>query len=371
MNILNVNSYYFSSTVHRQLQQSLLKRKLNVFTYAPVSRGYIPREECRYRDNNNFKKVECYNEIDRYVFHIKHRKILRNLIKEIDINYYRIIHAHSLFSNGYIAMKIKETYGIPYVVTMRDTDINTFFRKMTHLRNMGNKILREARAVVFLSKSYRNSLINKYVKDYDKNDILSKTFVIPSGIDEFWFENTNMPKKLKSKEKISLLHVGAINKRKNILTTLKVVELLKKKGYDITFTVVGKVVDNEVYEIIQKSNFVNYVSPKPKEELLRIYRESHIFVMPSITETFGLVYPEAMSQGLPVIYTKEQGFDGHFDDGEVGYRVNCFQVEELSNKIEEIINDYEGFSSRCITNVEKFRWENISEQYQVLYEKLF
>lgn len=40
--------------------------------------------------------------------------------------------------------------------------------------------------------------------------------------------------------------------------------------------------------------------------------------MPSHKETFGLVYAEAMSQGLPIIYTKNQGFDGQFPDGYVG-----------------------------------------------------
>jgi len=46
--------------------------------------------------------------------------------------------------------------------------------------------------------------------------------------------------------------------------------------------------------------------------------------MPSITETFGLVYAEALSQGLPVLYTRGQGFDRQFEEGEVGYAVDCF-----------------------------------------------
>src|SRR5690606_19135661 len=40
-----------------------------------------------------------------------------------------------------------------------------------------------------------------------------------------------------------------------------------------------------------------------KEELIRIYRDCHLFVMPSRNETFGLVYVEAMLQGLPILYT--------------------------------------------------------------------
>lgn len=367
MKILNINSYYYSSTVHRHLQQSLLKQQLDSFTYVPVSRGYMAREECIYDDDKNVNKVECYNEIDRYMFHIKHRKILKNINKEIKLVNYNCIHAHSLFSNGYIAMKIKEKYGIPYIVSVRDTDINTFFKRMPHLRRMGRKILREARAIIFLSKPYKNFLINKYVKDSDKNGILLKSFVIPNGIDEFWLNNINTPKILDNNKKMKLLLVGAVSRRKNILTAIKSVEMLRQKGCNIILTVVGKVVDNKVYEEIKKKSFVNYVSPKPKEGLLRIYRENDIFILPSITETFGLVYPEAMSQGLPVIYTKGQGFDGQFEEGEVGYGVDCFNEKDIADKILKVRCYYNDLSKNSIINVVKFSWDRIVKNYTDIY----
>lgn len=129
MKILNINSYYYSSSVHKQLQLSLHVRKLDSYTYVPVARGYVPRQECLYEKEKYIRKVECYNEIDRYVFQIKHKRILKNIIGEFDFNEYDYLHAHSLFSNGYIAMKIKERYGIPYIVAVRDTDINKFLKK--------------------------------------------------------------------------------------------------------------------------------------------------------------------------------------------------------------------------------------------------
>lgn len=55
--------------------------------------------------------------------------------------------------------------------------------------------------------------------------------------------------------------------------------------------------------------------------------------MPSFTESFGLVYAEAMSQGLPVIYSKGQGFDGQFAEGVVGYHVDAHDPEELCENI--------------------------------------
>ena len=368
MRILNINSYYYSSSVHKQLQKSLIENEIKSITYAPLARGYIPRDECQYNKEDNVIKAECYNEIDRYIFHIKHSKIAKNIADKFDFNDYDCLHAHSLFSNGYIAMKMKKRYGIPYIVAVRDTDLNTFFRKMIHLRGLGNKILMEAESIVFLSKPYKDYLIERYVKEKYKDLILRKSYVIPSGIDNFWLENKGSLKTLKSKKGIRLLHVGAISKRKNILTTIKAINILREKGYDIKFTIVGKVVDEGVYKDIQKFDFIKYIPSKPREELLKIYQGNDIFVMPSITETFGLVYSEAMSQGLQVIYTKGQGFDGQFNEGEVGYSVEASDSKEIAEKILEIVDNYGEISRMSRESCKMFNWNIIAENYNALYK---
>ena len=91
--------------------------------------------------------------------------------------------------------------------------------------------------------------------------------------------------------------------------------------------------------------------------------------MPSFYESFGLVYAEAMSQGLPVIYTKGQGFDKQFSDGVVGYSVNPKNIEDIKEKIADIINNYETISNNCLNYVNKFFWENISSYYKNLFEE--
>jgi glycosyltransferase involved in cell wall biosynthesis len=372
MQILNINSYYYSSTVHRQLQEALLESQINSYTYVPVSKRYVTREECIYDKDEygRLKKVECYNSIDRYFFHIKHTKILKNIIKEINIKEYNLLHAHSLFSNGYIAMRLKQRYGIPYIVAVRNTDINTFFKRMIHLRKLGRNILLNSDAIVFLSKPYKENLIARYIKDDEKEIIVSKSYVIPNGVNEFWLKNINTPKQLESKEDIRLLHVGAVSKRKNILKTIEAIKILIEKGYNAEFTIIGKIYDARIYNKVKKYDFVKYVTPKPHNELIKFYRENDIFVMPSITETFGLVYLEAMSQGLPVIYTKEQGFDGQFDEGTVGFSVDCFDAKDIANRIIDIIDNYEMLSNNCIRNVNRFGWKNIAQKYNDLYTKV-
>ena len=92
--------------------------------------------------------------------------------------------------------------------------------------------------------------------------------------------------------------------------------------------------------------------------------------MPSRRETFGLVYVEAMSQGLPVIYTKGQGFDGHFSEGEVGYRVVYNNSKEIAHRILDIQKDYSDISKRAFTHARKFNWNDLSEEYVKIYENI-
>ena len=371
MKILNINSYYFSSSVHRQLQLALRSDKeIDAISYVPLARGYVARPECQYKPEQSVVVKECYNERDRYIFHIKHWKIYKDVILTLNVPSYDLIHAHSLFSNGYIAMKLKEKFGIPFVVAVRDTDVNTFFRRMPHLRRMGRAILQAASKVVFLSEPYRDHLVENYVEEQYKEVISSKSVVIPSGIADFWFSNKGEAKTLESKKGIKVLLVGRISKRKNIPKILEALNILKKRGYEIRFTAVGQIDDKDIHQAILNEDFAEYVAPVQKEQLLNIYRQHDIFVMPSITETFGLVYPEAMSQGLPVIYTRGQGFDGQFPEGAVGYSVNCFDYNQIANKILDIVKNYDALSTRCLFLCKKFDWDIIAKTYKAVYNAL-
>ena len=367
MIILNINSYYYSSTVHRELHHELNNQKLNSITYVPLAKGYIPREECQYGNEKNVRISECYNKNDRYFFYIKHKKILSDIEKNFKIENFDVMHAHSLFSNGYIAMKLKEKYNIPYIVAVRDTDLNLFFKHLKHLRKLGLKILKEAEKIIFLSEPYRDYLIDSYIPE-DLRDMISiKSIVIPNGINKFWHKNVGINKHINKKQKLKLLYVGAISKRKNISSTIKAIQVLRDKGYEIEYTVVGKIVDKHLFDSFKDLEFIKYVEPVSKEKLIEIYRDNDIFVMPSLTETFGLVYAEAVSQGLPVIYSKGQGFDGHFEEGAVGYSVSCFDYKDIADNIIRIVNNYEEISNNCINLFEKFNWDRIALEYTELY----
>lgn len=365
MKILHINSYYNGSKFYKNLYDFQVNSGLDISVFLPVS-SVIDNDK-EYGSYTTISKN--HNKYDRFFFQVKQSKIYRDIVNSYDIKKFSIIHAHSLFTNGYIAMKLKKNFGIPYVVAVRNTDVNTFFKKMIHLRWIGFKILDNANQVVFLSESYKNEVLEKYVPNSKKAEINEKISVIPNGIDDFWFENICDEKDELQSSNLKLLQIGDIDKNKNIETTVEAVKLLIEQGYKVRLDVVGKIKDQTVFDKIKDLDFVNYLGTKTKEELLKIYRNNDIFILPSINETFGLVYAEAMSQGLPVIYSKGQGFDGQFEDGEVGYGVSSKSYHDLHHRIIMIVSNYRQISKNCLKNSNIYRWELIGILYSKIYER--
>lgn len=367
MRVLHINSYYGAGKFYKNLYDQQIKNQLEISVFVSVANDFN-EENFNYGDYTTISKN--YSKFDRIAFHVKHNKIYKDIVRNYDINTFSVIHAHSLFSNGSIAMRLKLRFGIPYIVAVRNTDVNLFFRKMIHLRKLGLKILENADKIIFLSEAYRDQVIDKYIPENLKETIYNKVSVIPNGIDDFWIENHAKPKAKPNLSTLRLLQIGDINKNKNIETTVKAIDILIENGYDVEFDVVGKVKEKVVFNKINALSYVNYLGYKTKEELIDVYNKNDIFILPSINETFGLVYPEAMSQGLPIIYTKKQGFDGQFEDGIVGYSVNCCDPMDIYEKIIEIIAKFDEISNSCVNNINKFSWETISNDYREIYFKV-
>ena len=121
---------------------------------------------------------------------------------------------------------------------------------------------------------------------------------------------------------------------------------------------------------ILNDNITTYYRPLEKEELIYKYRENDIFILLSHYETFGLVYAEAMSQGLPVLYTRGQGFDGQFKDGIVGFGVSDKDSMDVKEKILTLIDNYAEISHNCLSNSSLFDWNRISIEYHQIYNEI-
>ena len=363
MRILHINCNYVGTTLHQLMIEYLdtlgYSNQIFVPTYDKSMAVISP--------NKNVCLCECFRKWDRLFFDYKQKKIRDGLTTNINVTDYELIHAYTLFTDGNCARKISQKYAIPYVVAVRNTDVNDFLRLMPHLRRRGVQIMRDASAVFFLSDAYRRQVFEKYIPKKYWQEIESKTYIIPNGIDKFWFENMPTADKVINKKAIKLVYAGRIDRNKNLPTTQKAMAILKKRGYETTLSVVGKIQDKKEFQLIKKDPRTIYYPAMPKEKLIDIYRSSDIFVMPSFTESFGLVYAEAMSQGLPVVYSKGQGFDNQFKEGVVGYHVLADDPEDVADGIMHVIDNYSRIQKNVVRSAREFNWIKLVEKYDQVY----
>lgn len=293
------------------------------------------------------------------------------LEKNIDFNKVDIIHAHMLFSDGIIAMKLKEKYNIPYIIAVRNTDLySKFYWRQTKIKKEGLKVLLNAEKIVFLSSVYKDSLLKK-VHHKIRNDLLEKSLIIPNGVDNFWIKNQiTEPRYFNFNEGFKVITVGRIENNKNQLIVKKALKKIRKMGFNVSYKIIGEIRDVKIVTKLKKENFISIIPYKDKTELIHLYKDSNIFIMPSKKETFGLTYCESLTQGLPVIYSKGQGFDKQFIDGYVGYPVRSSSVKDIVIAIFKIFLNYHSVSSNCLLGAGKFNLRDLSNIYENLYHDI-
>lgn len=375
MKVLQVCTFYSVNKLYKDLFNNLNKINIKSDIYIPCREKLIPNEikdnefySGIYKNGDNlYEKV--FNLITQYQFYYKNNKIYKDMKEKININKYNVIHAHSLFENGYLAYRAKKEFGIDYIVAVRNTDVNGYFRRAKHLRRIGIEIMKNAKKIVFISHSYRDLVIKTYVKSSEIDFIKDKCVVIPNGIDVYWLNNvTDNIKKLKEQSEIKIIQACRIDKNKNINISIEICKELRKRGFISYIDIIGDGSEKEKLKKKYKNiDYVKFYNKTNKEELIKHYDENNIFIMLSKYETFGLVYPEAMSRGLPVIYTKGQGFDNFFEDGEVGYPVEYNSVNEGVEAVIKIIKDYNNISNNAKKYSKDFDWDIIANRYKNVY----
>jgi len=374
--ILHLCADYPHTNLYKELVENLDIIDIEQIVYIPVKR----REDLNKKIIGNFKNTslvysKSFNNTDRLFYAHKVNKILYDVKDKINFKNVDLVHAHFLFSMGGIALKLKREKNIDYVVSVRNSDVNLFFKYMFHIRKIGINIMKEAKKVIFISPAYKEFVINRYVPHKLRYCIEQKSVIVPNGVNPFWLQNKYAKFEYKNKNKINLIYVGEFTKNKNIDISIKVARKLKELGYNIKFIIIGG--RGEYEGKIKKLARINkdiieiYDRIEEREKLLNMFRKSDIFIMPSRHETFGLVYVEAMSQGLPIIYTKGQGIDGYFKEGEVGYSVNSKDINDIVKKIEMIIHNYNNISKNCYNLVETFSWNKIAKIYHNIYMSVF
>ena len=364
MKALQIANGYLDKPLYKNLFSSLSNLGVSSTIYVPVPKS----TNNSVISDTNVIVSPCFTEIDRYLFFLKQYKVFKQ-IKNLDFDSYDLVHAHTLFSTGYTALQIKKRMSVPYIVAVRNTDVNVFFRKMPWLKNVGVRVMAEAEYVIFLSKPYAEYVIKQFVPEKLKNDILKKIRIIPNGIDSFYIDHKANARK-EPHSILQIIQIGDIDSNKNVESTVLAVKKANQSK-QTRLTVVGEIKNDKYRDLLtENKEIVRYIPKQGKEKIIELLNESDIMCVPSHSETFGLVYAEAMTQGVPVIYTKGQGFDGQYENGVIGYAVDANDVDGICEAFRQISEQYSCISNNCINNCNKYSWDSIGERYLELYSSV-
>lgn len=368
MNLLYLSEDFVTTKVHHNLITNLLDSSSvsNISVFCVIRNDGTIRIDDQYMDHNY--ELVLYNyegNLVRYKYDFFYK--IRCKFKQIEYSFnltdFDLVHASTLFSEGAVAYKIFKRYAIPYTVCVRGTDLSLYLRYAPHLWILAKKILKNAKFVFFISPHLKQKLYNHYFLRRHVLCIESKSVIIPNGVDNIWMNNLRSKSKTSSNH--NLLYIGRFDTNKNVVRLQKAVIKASKNCTDIHLILIGGNGNQSNLVLKYCAKYPDLFDYKgriyEKTKLIEIMRNCDIFIMVSHSETFGLVYLEALSQGLPVIFTEGQGIDGIFVEN-VGESVKSKSVNSISNGILNIFSNYAGYVSPK-NAIEQFSWKRISQAY--------
>lgn len=105
--------------------------------------------------------------------------------------------------------------------------------------------------------------------------------------------------------------------------------MVRRHRPETTLTIVGP----DSSQQVQQDGVIWKGEVRSRDELIMLYRGSDLFVMPSLRDSFGFVFLEAMTQGLPCLGTDLNAMPEIIQDGETGYIVPLRDPEALAEAI--------------------------------------
>lgn len=266
--------------------------------------------------------------------------ILKKIPSEIKYKDYDVIIGH-MPSGIMVANKIARVIRKPLVCGVHCSDIEVLTNPIYSI--YFKEQLQEAYTRAHRISCRSHSLQKKISKLLP--EVVEKTFVASSGLD---FSIDISPNKMINPEKIKVLTCANLILRKNIDKLIYAIKDLQ--GFELT--VIGDGPQLEALKNIGAQN-VKFLGRLQRENVLKEMQKHDIFVLPSVNETFGMVYLEAMASGCIAVCTKNDGVDGIIKDGENGFL--CEPDSEIIKQTLLKIKNFQNIPTLIINSINTAR----------------
>jgi D-inositol-3-phosphate glycosyltransferase len=116
---------------------------------------------------------------------------------------------------------------------------------------------------------------------------------------------------------------------------------------------------------------IHLIAPQPHARLAQFYQAADVLVMPSRSETFGLVAAEAQACGLPVVASRIGGLPYVVDNGETGILVEVGDEPGFAAAMDRVIGDSifrKSLRAGALEKATAFSWQATADRLLELYD---
>ncbi len=281
-------------------------------------------------------------------------------------NDFDVIHAHDWLTYP-AGIAAKNTSGKPLVVHVHATEFDRSGENINQdVYNIEREGMMQADKVITVSNYTRNIVITRYGINPDK------VFTIYNGADAFKF-NTRPKVQKPYKEKV-VTYIGRITFQKGPEYFVETARKLIQYDDNVRFVMAGsgdmfpRIIRLAArYRIGHKVHFTGFLKGPEVEEVLSY---SDVYVMPSVSEPFGISPLEALMSNIPIVISKQSGVAEVLKHA---IKVDFWDIDAMANAIYGILH-YPGinkmFQKYSKAEVDQLKWDNSAFEVKQLYESL-
>ncbi len=237
-----------------------------------------------------------------------------------------LIEAHKFTVEGVIGYEISKALSCPLICDIQGgTDYNVL-KKKTSLRHLYKTIGKHAKAILPYAPWPMEFFKETISLSDDKCTLLP---VIPS------LNEMSPAPVIKENKIITVFHLDEW-RRKNFEGMVMAVDFLREQEIEVSLDVYGGGSPKsylDMQRIIEQHSLENHVrimGPTPNGTLPEIMKGYIGFALPSMTESFGLVYVEALFSGLPILLNKNRGIVDYIPTEKMGYGCDASDPNDIA-----------------------------------------
>jgi len=291
-----------------------------------------------------------------------------SLIEKEDLHF-DVIHAHFTWPSGAVAIKMKQNYSVPAIIT-EHTSV-TFLKAIETRDGIFKGVWSKADKIIRVKESD--------VSVFDRANVpLQNVSAVPNGYDGKKFHPINTQEcrvKLNLPlDKKLILNVGNLySEIKGHTYLIKAISQIVTNRQDILCIIIGSGrLRSALERQIRSRGLESYVilaGGKPHDEIPLWMNAADLFVLPSLNEGNPTAMFEALGCGVPFIGTKVGGVPEIITSDEYGLLVEPANAKDLAEKI-LIALDREWNREAILAYAEQFTWDTISKKIEKIYREI-